>query len=195
MANAPESILRPEHLPEGDFVRIVLEQHTRIRELFGQVHRATGKDKQETFDELRRLLAVHEAAEEMIVRPVTRTATGGGRVATARNHEEHLAAHLLANLENTDVSSAKFSTGLSEFEKKVVEHAEHEETEELPLIVKTRGEQQRVLLGRALQAAQTIAPTHPHPTAAGSTAAQYVLGPFASLLDHARDALKKAMAA
>jgi hypothetical protein len=195
MANAPETMLRPAQLPEGDFVRIIMEQHTRIRELFRQLHSTTAKNKQATFDELRRLLAVHEAAEEMIVRPVTRTTTGGGRVASARNHEEHMAAHLLADLEKTDVSSAKFSAGLSEFEKKVVEHAEHEETEEFPLIVKERSEQQRVLLGKALQAAETIAPTHPHPTAAGSTTAQYVLGPFASLLDHARDALKKAMAA
>ena len=195
MVNAPESMLRATQLPEGDFVRIVLEQHARIRDLFGQVNNVTGQRKQEAFDELRRLLAVHEAAEEMIVRPVTRTAAGGARVASARNHEEHMAAHLLADLEKTGISSERFSAGFSEFEKKVMEHAEHEEAEEFPLIVKTRSEQQRVWLGKALQAVETIAPTHPHPTAAGSTTAQYVLGPFASLLDHARDALKKAMPA
>ncbi|MGE5293132.1 MAG: hemerythrin domain-containing protein [Micromonosporaceae bacterium] len=195
MVNAPESMLRATQLPEGDFVRIVLEQHERIRDLFGQIHNVTGKRKQDTFDELRRLLAVHEAAEEMIVRPMTRAATGGGSVASARNHEEHMAAHLLADLEKTDISSETFSAVFSEFEKKVVEHAEHEEEEELPLILKTRNEQQRVWLGKALQAVETIAPTHPHPTSAGSTTAQYVLGPFASLLDHARDALKKVMPA
>jgi len=47
-------------------------------------------------------------------------------------------------------------------------------------------------MGKTLQMAEKTAPTHPHPTAAGSTAAQVTLGPFASLVDHARDALSKA---
>jgi hypothetical protein len=52
-------------------------------------------------------------------------------------------------------------------------------------------EQQRAWMGMAVRAVQTLAPTHPHVTAAGSTIAQYVLGPIASLLDHGRDAAKR----
>jgi hypothetical protein len=97
--------LERAQLPKGDVVRILLEQHARIGELFGRVRNASGKNKQQQFDELRRLLTVHEAAEEMIVRPVTRAASGGHRVASARNAEEGKAARLLANLERLGPSS------------------------------------------------------------------------------------------
>jgi hemerythrin superfamily protein len=192
MANASGSGPQAAQLPEGDVVRILLDQHARIRDLFGQVRQATGRRKQDVFDELRRLLAVHEAAEEMIVRPLTRSAAGGNRIASARNHEEHMAAHLLADLKKLALTSTAFSDALAEFEAKVLGHAEQEEAEEFPLIAKSRSEQQRAWLGRGLRLAEAMAPTHPHPTAAGSTAAQYVLGPFASLLDHARDVMARA---
>jgi len=191
MATSPKPGLEAAQLPEGDVIRILLDQHAQIEELFGQTHRATGKRKQDRFDELRRLLAAHEAAEEMILRPLTRAAPGGRGVANARNHEEHMATHLLAELEKMELPSQDFADGLAEFEAKVMRHARHEEAEEFPLILQSRSEQQRVWLGRGLHTAATLAPTHPHPAAAGSTAAQYVLGPFASLLDHARDVMKR----
>ncbi len=191
MATSPKSGLQAAELPEGDVIRILLDQHARIEELFGQIHHETGKGKQERFGELRRLLAAHEAAEEMILRPLTRAAPGGRGIANARNHEEHMATHLLADLERMELPSQDFADGLAEFEAKVVRHARHEEAEEFPLILQSRSEQQRVWLGRGLHAVEAFAPTHPHPTAAGSTAAQYVLGPFASLLDHARDVVKR----
>jgi hypothetical protein len=87
-----------------------------------------------------------------------------------------------------------FSAEFAALETDVVQHAQHEESEEFPLIVETRSEQQRAWMGMAVRAVQTLAPTHPHVTAAGSTIAQYVLGPIASLLDHGRDAAKKVLA-
>jgi Hemerythrin HHE cation binding domain len=127
----------PAQLPQGDVVRILLEQHARINELFGRLHNASGRSKQQLFDELRRLLTVHEAAEEMIVRPVTRAASGGHRVASARNAEESKAAHLLANLERLGPSSPGFPAELAALETDVVQHAQHEE---FPLIIETRCE-------------------------------------------------------
>ena len=38
--------------------------------------------------------------------------------------------------------------------------------------------------------AEAMAPTHPHPTAK-TTAMNYVAGPFAAMLDRARDAFSK----
>lgn len=196
MTQAQKSRSRPEpaQLPKGDVIRILLEQHARINELFGRIRNASGKSKQQLFDELRRLLTAHEAAEEMIVRPVTRAASGGNRIASARNAEEGKATQMLANLERLGSSSPGFSVELAELETNVVEHAQHEETEEFPLITTTRSEQQRAWMGMAVRAVETLAPTHPHVTAAGSTIAQYVLGPMVSLLDHGRDAAKKVLA-
>ena len=48
-------------------------------------------------------------------------------------------------------------------------------------------------MGAVLRAAEKIAPTHPHPFTAGSPIAQWVAGPWASVIDRARDAIKAAL--
>jgi hemerythrin superfamily protein len=189
MGDATEDRAKAAELPEGDVIRVLLEQHARVRELFKDVQSATGEHRQHAFDELRALLAVHETAEEMVLRPVT-TDVGGGSVAEARNKEEAEANEVLKDLEKLDVSSAEFGTKLAAFEKAVDQHAEKEESEEFPQILAQVDEKRRATMGTQLRVAEKIAPTHPHPSTAGSTAAQYAVGPFASLVDRTRDAIK-----
>lgn len=69
--------------------------NARIRGLFGEVRGAEGARKQDAFNELRGLLAVHETAEEMIVRPAAKD-TAGEDEAHARNAEEREANKVLA---------------------------------------------------------------------------------------------------
>jgi hemerythrin superfamily protein len=180
-------------LPEGDVVRILLEQHARIQDLFGAVKTTTdAQGKQQKFDELRTLLAVHETAEEMVLRPTSRKAAGD-QVVDARNQEEADATKVLAELEKLDVDGEKFAEMFAHFEKSVLDHAEAEEKEEFPKVLSEVDEGQRRTMGSALLAAEKTAPTHPHPSTAGSPVAQWAAGPFASLMDRARDAFKKAM--
>ncbi len=178
-------------LPEGDVIRILLEQHARVRELFDDVTTAVGEHRQQAFDELRALLAVHETAEEMILRPVSSDAAGES-VTDARNEEEAEANEVLKRLEKLDVDSDEFSSLLAEFRASVEEHAEAEETEEFPHVLKTCDEDERRSMGTRLRAAESVAPTHPHPSSAGSPAAQWTVGPFASLVDRTRDLIGKA---
>ncbi|MBW8093600.1 hemerythrin domain-containing protein [Streptomyces hygroscopicus] len=178
-------------LPEGDVVAILLEQHARIRDLFEDVKASEGVHKQQAFDELRALLAVHETAEEMIVRPVAQD-TVGEKEAEARNHEEEEANKVLARLEKMDVASPEFDALLREFEQSVSDHAEREEREEFPGVHSGRSEEQLRSMGTRLRAAEKVAPTHPHPSAAGSPTAQWAVGPFASLVDRTRDAINAA---
>src|SRR4051812_30995106 len=113
MGDAAQDRAQAAELPEGDVVRVLLEQHARIRELFADVKGADGEHKQHAFDELRALLAVHETAEEMVLRRVT-AKTAGQDVVDARNHEEAEANEVLKALEKLDVSSADFDTLLAE---------------------------------------------------------------------------------
>ncbi|HET6634835.1 MAG TPA: hemerythrin domain-containing protein [Streptomyces sp.] len=175
-------------LPDGDVVGVLLEQHARIRDLFADVKTAEGEHKQQAFDELRALLAVHETAEEMILRPVAKE-TAGAEEAEARNHEEAEANKVLAELEKMDVSSVEFDRTLAEFEHAVSAHAEHEEAEEFPAVHAARTEDELVGMGSRLRKAERIAPTHPHPGAAGNPKAQWAVGPFASLVDRTKDTL------
>lgn len=175
-------------LPDGDVIGLLLEQHARIRELFGRVAASAGESRQRAFDELRALLAVHEAAEELIVRPVAKK-TAGKDEAEARNAEEKEASRILKELEGMDVSGAGFEAALADFERAVSAHADHEEREEFPVLVAQCSQEQRRSMGDRLRKAEHLAPPHPHPSAAGSPAALRVTGPFASLMDKARDAI------
>ncbi|ADP84490.1 hemerythrin domain-containing protein [Pseudofrankia inefficax] len=188
MSDADVERARAAVLPEDDVVGMLLNQHARIRDLFAEVRTESGQHKQHAFDELRALLAVHETAEEMIVRPVTTQVDKS--VADARDHEEDEAGHVLRALEKMDVNSAEFDRELAEFEQAVSHHAEHEESEEFPRVRGVRNEEELEKMGRRLRTAEKIAPTHPHPSTAGSTAAQWTVGPIVSIIDRVRDAVR-----
>jgi hemerythrin superfamily protein len=188
MGDATEDRAKAAQLPEGDVIRVLLEQHARIRELFADVKSATGEHKQQAFDELRALLAVHETAEEMVLRPVSKDVAGEG-VADARNNEEEEANKVLAQLEDMDCGSVEFDNLLASFETSVSMHAEQEEKQEFPAILTGCDADKRQDMGKRIKLAEKIAPTHPHPSTAGSTTAQWMVGPFASLVDRTKDAL------
>ncbi|WP_406858772.1 Rieske 2Fe-2S domain-containing protein [Streptomyces sp. HUAS MG47] len=174
---------------EDDILEQLIQQHERIRRLLAETLDADGDAKQRFFDELRGLLAVHEAAEEMILRPVAKRVVGKEE-ADARNEEESSANEALAELEKLDVHSEEFNARLIAFQEAVDDHAQHEEREEFSAIGARCDIDERRSMGRRLRMAQRVAPTHPHPAAAGSTAAQWTIGPFAALMDRAKDAFR-----
>jgi len=190
MGDAAEDRAKAHELPEGDVIRILLEQHAQVRDLFARIQEAPAAERKQPFDELRALLAVHETAEELVLRP---KAEGDDwkRVANARNREEEEANRVLAALEDLDPASEAFLAKLTSFESSVDEHAEAEENEEFPRILETIDADERQSLGTRLRRGEQMAPTHAHPAAAGSTTAQVLTGPFASMIDRVRDALSR----
>src|SRR3954471_7946739 len=118
----------------SDVIEFLLNQHQQVRGLLDDVLSSSGEERQRYFDTVREMLARHETAEEMIVRPLTRKAPGGEEVADGRMHEENEAKEVLASLEKMDVTSAEFTATFSEFRQSVLDHAEAEETQEFPLL-------------------------------------------------------------
>ena len=188
MGDAMEDRAKARALPEGDVIRVLLEQHAQIRDLFTEVKTHTGEEQQGAFDALRGLLAVHETAEEMVLRPVTEKVVGE-QVAEARNHEEQDANAVLAHLEKMSLQDPDFAAQFEAFEKAVDKHAESEEQEEFPQILATCDEDQRQTMGRKVKAAEAIAPTHPHPSVEPGSTQQRMVGPFAAMVDRAKDAI------
>jgi hemerythrin superfamily protein len=191
MGSAVEDRAKAAELPEGDVIRILLEQHATVHDLFDEVTSTTGVARQQAFDRLRALLAVHETAEELVLRPVS-ARVAGEEVTDARNDEEAEANKMLAELEKLDIDAPDFLERLGAFRTAVVAHAEAEESEEFPRVLAEVDAEERRKLGRTVEAVEAVAPTHPHPTAAGSPVKQAVLGPFASLVDRAKDAINAA---
>ena len=177
---------------KGDLVSQLLAQHELVRKAIDDVAKSTTpQTRQDTFDTLRELLARHETAEEMIVRPLTRGINGGGPVASARMDEENESKVVLAELEKLDIASVEFARTFETFAKAVLEHAQAEEVYEFPLLRSMLDTKELDQAEKAFLMAEKTAPTHPHPSAR-STTMNYLTGPFAALTDRARDAVSKA---
>jgi hemerythrin superfamily protein len=179
---------------QGDVVAQLLAQHDQVRAAINDVAKTTtAESRQVAFDALRELLARHETAEEMIIRPLTRGIDGAEPVASARMDEENEAKVVLAELEKLDIASVKFARQFEKFAGAVLTHAQAEERQEFPLLRQNVDADKRRAAERMLLLAEKTAPTHPHPSAR-STAMNYVAGPFAAMVDRVRDAISKARA-
>ncbi|MCV7077025.1 hemerythrin domain-containing protein [Mycobacterium szulgai] len=172
-----------------DVVDFLVSQHEQIKSLFEETLSASGKQREEAFVELRRLLAVHETVEEEIVHPrVKRKIADGKAVVEKRLEEEHEAKTVLKDLERLDVDSAEFTSQLQELRDAVLDHAEHEEKDEFTKLVEQLSSDELQKMGRAAKLAEVIAPTRPH-AGVESQMANLVAGPFAAMMDRARDAI------
>ncbi len=177
-----------------EVVAFLKAQHNLIEDMFDEVlHASDPEARKKPFVALRQLLAVHETAEEMIVHPrVRREADAGDPIVDARLKEEHEAKELLSQIEKLDVTSQQFIDEISKLRAAVLDHAQHEENEEFPVLQKEVESGDLKRMGAAVRAAEAIAPTRPHP-GVESAKLNFAVGPFASMLDRARDLIGQAL--
>ena len=177
-----------------DVVEFLKGQHRQIKDMFDDVlYASESKAREQAFVELRQLLAVHETAEEMVIHPRARGEIDGGEaIVDERLHEEHKAKQQLSDLEGMDIDSQEFLDALTVFRDAVVEHAEREEQEEFDQLQHELGADDLKRMASAVQAVEAIAPTRPHP-GVESAKLNFAVGPFASMLDRARDAISAAL--
>ena len=177
-----------------EVVAFLKAQHNIIEDMFDEVlHASDPRAREKPFVELRQLLAVHETAEEMVVHPrVRREADAGDAIVDARLAEEHEAKELLSRIEKLHITSQQFIDELTKLRDAVLDHAEHEENEEFPVLQREVDADDLKRMATAVRAAEAIAPTRPH-AGVESAKLNFVVGPFASMLDRARDLLQQAV--
>jgi hemerythrin superfamily protein len=154
---------------DGDVVAYRKNQHEQIKGLFARVLVTSGKERESAFRDLRRMMAVHETAEEEIIHPAARALPDGKAMVAARLREEYEAKTALVEIEMLD-------------------HARKEEELEFDRLETTLDEDRLLRMRRAMEVAESLAPTRPHP-GFESQAANMLMGPFASMMDRARDAM------
>ena len=174
---------------DQDVIELLLNQHNEIKALFARVKAASGDQKQQAFQELVRLLAVHESAEEQVVHPAARS-RAGDEVVEARLHEEDEAKHELSELYDLGTDSDEFDRRFAKFEQAVLKHATHEEQEEFPRLRRDTDPDRLRTMAGAVRAAEAISPTRPHPGAGESAMANALLGPPVAVFDRMRDAVR-----
>ncbi|MEU6845631.1 hemerythrin domain-containing protein [Streptomyces sp. NPDC046716] len=186
----------PEHdstSGSNDVTTLLKAQHERIRELFIEVINTKGDERKRHYHDLVRLLAVHETAEEEVVHPYARRhIEGGDDVVKARVSEEEKAKEVLAELEDLDPDSTEFLDKFATLHRDVVAHAEAEEREEFAHFDKAADRGTLQNLGRAVKAAEALAPTRPHP-GTDTAVKNLAVAPVATVIDRTRDALRRVM--
>jgi hemerythrin superfamily protein len=149
---------------ERDVVDLLLEQHDEIRSLFAEIPRTEGAVKRGLFEDLVRLLAVHESAEETVVHPVARRKLDGGeQVVEARLAEEDRAKRELAALHDLGTEHPDFDQRLERFAADVIEHATMEEAEEFLRLRPAVDPDQLRSMAHALEVAESAASTQSDP--------------------------------
>jgi hypothetical protein len=182
-----ETLAEVAFVSTADVISFLQTQHDVIKALFETIPQLSGEERKNTFYQLRRLLAVHETAEEQIVHPIARTLdTVGDGIVEERLREENAAKKILARLETMDLESDEFETTFEELEDAVLLHAEAEEEEEFEAMDEELDEAKLMQMRKIVQLAEAVAPTRPHP-GVESALANTIVGPFASMLDRVRD--------
>ncbi|WP_117209598.1 hemerythrin domain-containing protein [Allorhizocola rhizosphaerae] len=176
---------------QQDVVELLLQQHQQIKDMFARLERAGGAERERLFHYLVRFLAVHESAEEMVVHPAARDSDE--RVVQQRLGEENEAKHALAKLYDMGVDHPQFATRLSMVGASVIQHAEREEAEEFPLLLRDNSPEKLQRMAAMVRAAEATAPTRPHPGAGESAMANILAGPPLAVFDRIRDAIRDAI--
>ncbi|HEX7302347.1 hemerythrin domain-containing protein, partial [Lentzea sp.] len=160
--------------------------------LFTEVETATGDERKDAWHRLVRLLSIHETAQEEIVHPAVKRVNGGEPIVDARVAEEHRAKELLSTMDGIGPDAEGFDTLLVQLRDDVLAHAEHEEQTEFPLLREVHDQDRLERMAKAVEAAEAIAPTRPHPGVNGPIA-NLALGPVVAVVDKARDAIRKVL--
>ncbi|MBH0781786.1 hemerythrin domain-containing protein [Nocardia bovistercoris] len=175
---------------ELDVVDILTAQHRQIRALLDRL-RLDDRDTEQVFDDLVRLLTVHETAEEEVVHPLAgRARFGAERIVEPRLAEESAAKKALSELRELGVGHPEFPAKLAAFRDAVLTHAEHEEAEEFELLRRQYSARELRNMGRSVRRAEALAPTRPHPGTGVSALPNRVLGLPLAVLDRLRDVLR-----
>jgi len=174
---------------EQDVIELLVSQHNEIKALFTQVKSSTGEPRRDAFQQLVRLLAVHESAEEQVVHPAARH-DAGDQVVDARLHEEDEAKHALSSLYDLGPDDPAFDGQFADFEKAVLAHATREEQDEFPELRRNTDPGQLRRMAGAVRAAEAVSPTRPHPAAGENPVSNMLAGPPVAVFDKMRDAVR-----
>jgi hemerythrin superfamily protein len=179
-----------DHEPatQSTATELLRQQHEQVKKLFAAFDQSAGDQRQEIFDSIRVLLAMHETAEEMIVYPEARhLGDDAERAVKARLDEEDEAKKALASLEKRGVDDDGFEKDFAAFRESVLQHATAEETEVFPLLDANLDQHKLREMAETVLVVESVSPTHAHAHSPESAIGNIILGPFVALIDQVRD--------
>src|SRR2546430_8329349 len=151
-----------------DALVLLKKDHDTVKKLFERFEKRPSKA---VADKIVRELSVHAAIEEQLFYPAVRQAAGQEELEEADEQvlealeEHHVAKWLLAEIDKLDEDDERFEAKCTVLFESVRHHIKEEEGPLFRFARRLFNRDQRTELGKLLQKAKKIAPTHPHPHA------------------------------
>ena len=174
-----------------DAITMLKEDHKAVERLFKRFEKAGDRafaEKRRLADQIVEALSRHAAIEEQVFYPVARaTVPGTEDIVLESLEEHHIVKWVLSELDGMDAAAERFDAKMTVLIENVRHHVEEEEDEFFP---KVRAELDRKMLaevGRALEAAKELAPTHPHPRSPDTPPGNLAAASGAGMVDRISD--------
>ena len=176
-----------------DVITTIEADHREVERLFAAYATATSPDEKDGLvDQIRLALAPHAAAEEILVYPAVRGASGEGDEQASHSIDEHQEIkRLLSEVDHMSATDPGRDQKVRELEQAVAHHVEEEEGEVLPSLRAGVTAERLEQMGELFSTMKPLLPTHPHPLVPGTASAQLLAGPLASVADRIRDLLAR----
>ncbi len=180
-----------------DLLALLKKDHQTVEKLFARFEK---KPSKEIADRFVRELSVHAAIEEQLFYPAVRQAARAQELEEAEEEvlealeEHHVAKWVLSEIEALDEDDERFEAKCKVLIESVRHHVKEEEGPLFRFARRLFKRDQLDELGRLLQKAKKIAPTHPHPRAPDEPPGNMLAGGLAAILDRGRDAVKSLVA-
>jgi len=180
-----------------DALALLKKDHQTVEKLFSRFEK---KPSKEIADRFVRELSVHAAIEEQLFYPAVRQLAEAEEMDEAVEkvlealEEHHVAKWVLSEIEDLDADDERFEAKCMVLIESVRHHVKEEEGPLFRLVRRLFKRDQLAELGKLMQKAKKIAPTHPHPRAPDEPPGNVLAGGLAAILDRGRDAVKSMVA-
>jgi hemerythrin-like domain-containing protein len=176
-----------------DAITMLKEDHQTVERLFKRYEKAGDRafaEKRQLADQIIEALSRHAAIEEQVFYPVARaTVPETEDVVLESLEEHHIVKWVLSELDGMDPADERFDAKMTVLIENVRHHVKEEEQDFFP---KVRAELDRNALaevGKAMEAAKDLAPSHPHPRSPDTPPGNLVAAAGASVVDRLNDTL------
>jgi hemerythrin superfamily protein len=132
-----------------DAIQLLKDDHKKVEKIFSEMERK--ENRQKLFPELDRELSIHAEIEEKVFYPAAKAAEPT-RDLVLESIEEHKQIKLvLADLEQTDMTTDEWGAALKVLEEDVMHHVGEEENELFPKVKKILSRDQLEDLGTRME--------------------------------------------
>jgi hemerythrin-like domain-containing protein len=177
-----------------DPVRLIKQDHRRVKVLFRRLEQAKSKsERQKVGEEIIEELSVHAAIEEQLIYPILRKSGAKRAEESVLNalEEHHVMKLVLAELDGMETSDARYLAKFHVVREAVESHIDEEESKLLPVLERSLEPEMSRTLADAMRMMKAAAPNHPHPMAPDEPPGNLVAAMLAKMSDAGKDLIRK----